>query len=354
MADNGSGRGPCSGGLTAACFARHPDFARQAFAYRLLHTVTPKPLARKLPEILSRALIGEGAQVPPGWNLPPGTVVPPGTILPSPPDAPIGETPGTDLQDGARDAPGSGPGTQLPSGTLPPPFYTLPHGPVAVVPPLYIPPWSPGPATLPVNKTAGAGGELGQATIPGNITDGRIRQGSLSWAGARDAVSGSLQDTSESFHAMTEEYESAGNFSVGRAWFFFDLLANIPAGATILGASLTLNGSTATGINVCIVEGTAVEPLADGDFDEFTGGLFDMVSWVADTYPNYFPNVFSFNALGLTYLQGVVAGTACICCRGYDYDYLNVEPSAVSDISQVWYANAPDPRKPTLVVDYTV
>ena len=111
---------PCAKGLTAACFAAYPAWARQAFAYKLLHIMLPKQLTKKLPAGLSLAL------VPPGVVLPPGAIVPPETVFP----------------------PGWTPGDPPPPGVqLPPTISPVPPGSGAV-PPLYVQPWEPGPAKL--------------------------------------------------------------------------------------------------------------------------------------------------------------------------------------------------------------
>lgn len=73
---------PCLKGLTARCFQQQPKWAKQAFAYRLLHTIAPREITKKLPKGLNKALIGPGVSIPPGLELPPGTTVPPGTEIP--------------------------------------------------------------------------------------------------------------------------------------------------------------------------------------------------------------------------------------------------------------------------------
>ncbi|MBA7665862.1 hypothetical protein ES703_73936 [subsurface metagenome] len=102
---------PCRHGLTPACFRQEPQWAKSAFALRLLHTILPPELSKRLPSILQRPLIAPGVILPPGFDpatLPPGTIItqetdfptdwttgdpmPPGVILPPtipPLDAPI-------------------------------------------------------------------------------------------------------------------------------------------------------------------------------------------------------------------------------------------------------------------------
>lgn len=67
---------PCLKALDAECFKARPAWAKRAFAYRLVHMLTPKALTRRLPRILRQALLMPGAQ----WNV--GDPYPPGTIDP--------------------------------------------------------------------------------------------------------------------------------------------------------------------------------------------------------------------------------------------------------------------------------
>ena len=73
---------PCDKGLTPACFRAYHKWAKQALAYKLTRLLLPSQLTRRLPGVLSRALIGPGAILPPGLVLPPGTIVPPGFTWP--------------------------------------------------------------------------------------------------------------------------------------------------------------------------------------------------------------------------------------------------------------------------------
>ena len=69
---------PCAGGLSGACFAAYPAWARQALAYKLVHIILPKQLTKNLPKGLNLPFVGPGAIVPPGVVFPPGMVIPPG------------------------------------------------------------------------------------------------------------------------------------------------------------------------------------------------------------------------------------------------------------------------------------
>ena len=126
---------PCTQGLDEDCFEEFPEWAKQAFAYRLLMLITPKQLTKRLSRRLFRLILPPGIDLPPGADLPPGTVVPPGTTVPL----------------------GWQTGDPLPPGTIPP--GTLPPGTdeTGTAPPLYTAPWEPGPARpAPYGSAAGA------------------------------------------------------------------------------------------------------------------------------------------------------------------------------------------------------
>jgi len=73
---------PCSGGLTPSCFAAYPLWAKQMFSWRLLTTLTPPALSRRLQKMHGIKPFFPGVEIPPGVVLPPGTVVPPGVVVP--------------------------------------------------------------------------------------------------------------------------------------------------------------------------------------------------------------------------------------------------------------------------------
>jgi len=114
---------PCLEGLTVDCFKHNPQWAKQAFAYRLLHTLTPKKLTKRLPKGLRVALLAPGITLPPGIELPPGTTVPPGAEIPAT------WTPADPTPAGTQPPPTTPPGTETTGST----------------PPTYTEPWAPGP-----------------------------------------------------------------------------------------------------------------------------------------------------------------------------------------------------------------
>lgn len=76
---------PCGRGITAQCFRAHPQWAKQAFATRLLHAIAPKQITKRLPRRFRRALVVPGVTLPVGVtvdDLPPATIITPETEFP--------------------------------------------------------------------------------------------------------------------------------------------------------------------------------------------------------------------------------------------------------------------------------
>lgn len=90
--------------LDAEAFRRHPAWAKRALAYRLLHTIAPPEITRRLQKIFRLALVAPGVDVPPGVDLPAGSVFGSGSTFP----------------------PGWEPGQPLPLGGMFPPGWFLP------------------------------------------------------------------------------------------------------------------------------------------------------------------------------------------------------------------------------------
>jgi len=141
---------PCSGGLTPECFEAYPEWAKLAFAYKLLNVLIPANISRRLPKGLFPGQIGPGAILPPGWIPPPGVIVPPNYTVPPSwipftyfilPEGltwaeafPEGWTaedplpPGVEIDTGAVFPPGWTPGDPLPPGVIVPPGTVFPPG----------------------------------------------------------------------------------------------------------------------------------------------------------------------------------------------------------------------------------
>jgi len=175
MADE---RHPCIDGLTEECFRAYPEWAKQAFAYKLLNVLIPAEISKRLPKGLFPGIIGPGAILPPGWIPPPGVIVPPNYTVP--PSwipftyfiLPPGETweqifsPGWTEGDPFPDGVNLEPGTTLPPGWTPenpPPAWFTPGGsgfaipPGGVLPPLYLPPGLQSPPHTPQPRSPVSG-----------------------------------------------------------------------------------------------------------------------------------------------------------------------------------------------------
>jgi len=67
-------RHACADGLTPECFEKYPQYAKKVFAYRLMHTLCPARMTRKLRESLWRIL----TEYPLSWVPPEYFIFPPG------------------------------------------------------------------------------------------------------------------------------------------------------------------------------------------------------------------------------------------------------------------------------------
>ena len=155
---------PCLKHLDADCFRARPAWAKQAFAYRIVHLLTPKALTKRLPKGLRRALLAPGLVIPPGVEMPPGVVVGPGGEIPA------GWTPGDPLPPGAIPPGETPPGTEATGIT--PPTFVAPGEPGPVTPPaghIYVPPglWFDEPFTnLTANSWSDDSYQTGSASTP--------------------------------------------------------------------------------------------------------------------------------------------------------------------------------------------
>lgn len=66
-------RHACEDGLTPACFEKHPQYAKKVFAYRLMHTLCPARMTRKLRDSLWKGL----TEFPLSWVPPEDFILPP-------------------------------------------------------------------------------------------------------------------------------------------------------------------------------------------------------------------------------------------------------------------------------------
>jgi len=314
---------PCEKGLTWDCFKEHPAWAKQAFAYRLLHTLFPGEITRRLPKGLWAPLIGPGVIIPPGAVMDPGTVVFSGTVYPA----------GWEM------------GYPWPPGVIIPP--TLPPGyePDGTTSPLYVRVWDAGPAHGP---TPGGFTTIVEATITAS-NDGRFGGLDWQWATAHAMDPGNVipAPETETDTAIEAKYDGM-NYKIFRAFVSFDLSA-IPAGAVVTACTFRAINYGTDVCDVTVQEGTQSTSLSEFDFQEFTGSYFDMATWIIGN------NVFTLNTAGIAYIQGVIGATANLCMREYDHDYLDVAPGLGEDHKAgCYWSGAAANNRPRLSVTYAI
>lgn len=158
---------PCKDGLTPECMRVYPSWARKMFAYRLLLTLCPHEITKRLPKLKNLLPLLHPPDWPPETPWAPGYEVDPGGFFP--PDwTPEDELPAEIIIDTGAVFPADWrPGDPLPAGitidpgTIFPPGWTagdpLPKGVSAgvsqrpavfgsgAIPPYYIQIWEPGP-----------------------------------------------------------------------------------------------------------------------------------------------------------------------------------------------------------------
>jgi len=163
---------PCKNGLTEECFKKYPKWARRMFAYRLLITLFPGSITKRLPQLKGIFPL----LVPPDWPTheiwPPAVYVDPSIIFPSDwtPEDPLPDgvtidpgtffpsdwTPGDELPEGVMIDPGTffpsdwTPGDELPEGVMIAPAQRPSEFGTNPIPPLYLALWGAGPVHTPI------------------------------------------------------------------------------------------------------------------------------------------------------------------------------------------------------------
>ncbi|MBW8042584.1 MAG: hypothetical protein FVQ85_21675 [Planctomycetes bacterium] len=146
-----------------------------------------------------------------------------------------------------------------------------------------------------------------------------------SWSSARDGTSGTNKNDSDGFdeNGVRVFYPASKTTTIHRSFFYF-MLNNIPAGASIVSCSLEITCNSTGDSDLCIQQGTQSNTLVLGDYDAFTGPVFDTLIATTD----FGRETFTFNSFGRNYIESVFgSSTACkLCLRNYQYDFLNVAP----------------------------
>ena len=353
---------PCAEGLSSACFAAYPAWARQALAYKVLHVILPKQLTRRLPKGLGRALIGQGASLPPGLVFPPGMAIPPGFTWPESWNTwlffyfegdelpwlvfPEGWTPGDPLPPGVTIAPGA----VIPSGWSPkdhPPAWLIPgYTPVKIPPgsgalaPLYVQPWEPGPVH---GTPEGLGGIVLTA-------DGSEHAGSVDgvWAAVRDTLEGASVDTGGELQTtFMRAGFTYGSYRIDRPIFRFSL-SEVPLSAIIISGYLSLKLSEGVGITAL---GQTCPTVLWGDVQDylsFSGDPGDQITLAAGE------NNLTLSDDSIAEVQSKIGSPVYIMARESLHEYANSPPAAGQEFRAIFYRhNADNPaNRPSLVLYY--
>ncbi len=357
---------PCQEGLSAACFAAEPRYAKQALAYRLIHMFLPRQISKRLPAGLRHAFIGPGVQIAGAESLPPGLIVPPGTEWDTAWNPWLNFVAATSDQWDAWIMAGWTPGDPLPAGFTLPAGVTMPAGGFSSIaamttwlqnylanlqkggqdtqPPLYVQPWEGGPvSTAP--RTPGV--TLETQTFACFGTAKLLNNGAV-WQTVRDAANASSWGT---LAAQTEKFIQAYNngttYFIQRAAFAFNTGA-LPVGKTAKSAFITINVSSGDGTTCRMQATSAFTYVNAADYSKFTGAAFRDAPLTAGE------NTFTFNAAALALLDSIWGGNLYIMAREYGHDIANVEPPSGEDnVASIYTKFAADTTKrPLLSVTY--
>lgn len=149
--------------------------------------------------------------------------------------------------------------------------------------------------------------------------------------------------------------EIAGDFTISRAFFDFDL-SDIPSGKTIIEAKLYLcpnEDDTGDFAEVSFQESTAATTLVLASYNDFTGSNWGIIDFSGASEGIYVSG--EFNAAGLTYLEGKLGTSdAKICVREYDHDYSNSAPGTgeVYDAGFYFFDSVRENSRPYLKITW--
>lgn len=187
-------------------------------------------------------------------------------------------------------------------------------------------------------------------TIYGDSNDGIVAATGSTWSAVRSATTGTLTCgyTIYAYYPATwaESNTNCVSAKIDRAFLFFNT-SSIPDDACILSANLKLSPGytcTYTHTSVCAMKGVQNASLALTDFDAFTGSEYGHVTW-----DQYNLNTIAFNSTGINDIDKT--GTTKICCREYQYDYLNSTP-ATGVIVYNDFQFGENANKPALEITY--
>lgn len=154
----------------------------------------------------------------------------------------------------------------------------------------------------------------------------------VSWATVRNATTGTLNAT------YLINRLNAGNYSITRHFFFFDLSpTNIPAGSIITGITFVHpvvgNVTNDESMTIHLTAHTAADPIVEASYNDIT--LDGDTSWsekaISDLSTSETTNI-TVNSTGIAAAQSALGGTWKVCIRG-DKDLDDTTPTGVNQYS---------------------
>jgi len=343
--------------LKCSCGVFIMAMTKQEFSAKLLFWLLPWPISKILPRSLRIYYFGPSAGPPSGWYDYWGVpiwiepdVPPVDDFIENPPAEPPPWWP--------PDAPPVDDFIENPPAE-PPPWWPLdPYNPP---PPDQWPEPPSGPTNPSDPYTPGPGPDGGSSPIvigdtyiiTSSTSDGMVFNGwGADWATVRNAGLGvEVQDAVNNHDAAVQASLLAGDYGVGRSFFSFDL-SSIPSGVVIHSCILKLSGFGFNASRVSVQRGTNTFPLAFADYPKYHIDLWGISdAWELWDGLDVAINSITLNSVAIGYIQSrLCVGTVKICCREYDYDYLNVVPAARYR-NGFYYAEEAVEEKPRLVIN---
>jgi len=199
------------------------------------------------------------------------------------------------------------------TATDPPPPAARKSG---VVPGTLIELWSPGP---PKRPTPSPGGAV-TISVPPTTADGYIRNSHSTWQLAHDAPEGDTGSrTTTSYGGAVLSYNMEPAYGMIRRTLLYFSLAQVPAGSSILAATLSVRGCEDALANVCVQAADPSDPWILADYTSFKDPVLGIVTWTLDR------NRFVLGQDGWEHIQDNAGGVVAFCLREYDHDYLDVK-----------------------------
>lgn len=210
-------------------------------------------------------------------------------------------------------------------------------------------------ASVQIFSTAAADGpSIGASGFGGTFAD------------ARGAAAGTSNSSSARSYACLSDYNvSAGAaYTIARGFLVFDLATNIPAGATITAATLSVYcyaKDTTNGGNVCLVASTqaSASALANSDYPQVGTTEFmaraSALAGSATTFANFTTgayNVLTLNASGVSHLTTNQTGNAKLAFRT-SFDLDNSAPTTISYMAISYSDQTGSSEDPYITVTYT-